>query len=103
VPANEATLLLGAQIEFQAIFNRFAEYSFARARDFDRLVHEGMQQLEQFPRSAPLHIGRYHRLRLEDLPYGLFYAIEGQRIFIHAILDIRQPREAIARRLGVRE
>ena len=101
MPANEAALLLGAQVDFHSIFGRFAESNPVRAEAFDRLVHEGMQQLEQFPHSAPFHIGRYHRLLLGKLPYALFYAVEGRRVFVHAILDIRQPREVIARRLGL--
>ena len=101
MPANEAALLLGAQIEFQSIFARFADSSFARAEAFDQLVHEGLRQIAKFPHSAPRHIGRYHRLLLRKPPYALFYAVEGNRVFVHAILDIRQPREAIARRLGL--
>jgi plasmid stabilization system protein ParE len=101
VPTNEAALLLGAQVEFHSIFARLAESSFARAEAFDRLVHDGLQQLTRFPHSAPQHIGRYHRLLLEKLPYALYYAVEGRRVFVHAILDVRQSREAVARRLGL--
>ena len=101
MPANEAALLLGAQVEFHTLFAKFAASSMARAQDFDRLVQEGMQQLEQFPHSAPLYVERYHRLLLGKFPYALFYAIEGQRVFVHAILDIRQPLNVIVRRLGL--
>lgn len=101
MPADETALLLGARIEFHSIFGRLAEFSEARAEEFDETVHEGMEQLSQFPHSAPLHIGRYRRLVLAGFPYALYYAVDGTRVFVHAILDTRLSRVAIARRLGL--
>ncbi len=32
---------------------------------------------------------------------GIFYSIEGRRVIIHAVLDLRQDERAIVRRLGI--
>ena len=101
MPTNEPVLLLGAEVEFHALFAHLAEQSFARAERFDRLVHQAMLQLAQFPRSAQTHAGRYRRLLIDDFPYALFYAVENERVFVHAILDVRQSPSAIRLRLGL--
>ena len=101
MPEHEASLLAGANVEFFTIFAKLAEINFKTAQLFDDLVHHGLGQIAQFPHSAPLFVDRYRRLRLGRLPFALFYAIDAKRVFVHAILDIRLPRYAILRRLGL--
>lgn len=38
-----------------------------------------------------------------DFNYGVFYSVEGQRVMVHAILDLRQDPVAIRRRLDRRD
>jgi plasmid stabilization system protein ParE len=98
---NEAILLAGAEIEFHSVYAQLAASGFARAERFDHTVQEALRQLAHFPRSAPEHLGRYRRLLLDDFPYALYYAVEGRRVFVHALLDTRQSPEAIRRRIGL--
>jgi plasmid stabilization system protein ParE len=97
---SEVVLLAGAEIHFHEVYAQLAVHGFARAERFDNVVQEAFQQLAAYPRSAPEFIGKYRRLLLGEFPFALYYIIEGERIFIHALLDIRQSPESILRRLG---
>ncbi len=98
---SEAILLAGAEIEFHTAYARLAETSLHRAELFDIAVQKGLQQIGLFPRSAPEHLGRYRRLLLGHFPYALYYAIDGPRICVHALLDPRLPLVTLRRRLGI--
>jgi hypothetical protein len=37
-----------------------------------------------------------------DWHLGIFYTVTGLRVFIHAIVDVRQDPQQITRRLGAR-
>jgi plasmid stabilization system protein ParE len=98
---NEVTVLGGAEIELRECYARLAESDFNRAQHFDRVVERGFVQLGQQPRSGSLHIGQFRRLLLRPYPIALFYTIEGARVFIQAVLDVRQNPALIRRRLGL--
>ena len=98
---NDAVLLAGAEIEFHEAYSRLADSSFARADCFDQMVQEGLRQLAGFPRSGPEYIAPYRRLVLRDFPYARYYALEGRRVLVHALLDVRQNPDSVRRRLGI--
>ena len=98
---SEAVLLAGAGIEFHTAFARYEETNLHRAELFDDAIDKGLRQIGLFPRSAPEYIGRYRRLVLGHFPYALYYAIDGLRVYVHAILDPRTPLATIRRRLGI--
>ena len=98
---SEAVLLIGAEIDFNAIYGRFALTSVGRADAFDHAVNEALDQIGRFPFSAPTHEDCFRRLMLGGYSLALYYVIEGRRVFVHAILDSRQSPEAIRRRLGL--
>ncbi len=56
-------------------------------------------QLRTFPQIAPLFHESYRRLLVHGYPYGIFYSIEGSRIIVAGVMDLRQDPEAIRRRL----
>ncbi len=61
-----------------------------------------LELLKAFPDLGPRVKGTERVRKLLAGPrrrYGLFYVHEGTRIFIHALLDMRQDSELIARRL----
>jgi hypothetical protein len=43
--------------------------------------------------------GKLRRLVLRPFGFGVFYAIEGERLMVGALLDLRQAPDAIERRL----
>jgi plasmid stabilization system protein ParE len=95
---NEIVVLLGAEIDFQALYER--QPTARRAEQLESEVLSAFRKLVQFPRSGSAFEIEYRRFLLKAFPYALFYELEGRRILIHAVLDIRQDPESIRRRLG---
>jgi hypothetical protein len=54
-----------------------------------------------FPHSSGSFEGKFRRYLISGFPYGLFYALENNRVMIHAVLDLRLPRDVIRHRLGL--
>lgn len=79
-------------MEFLEIYSREGE-------DFYERVDDALSRLLQFPESGPIYSIPFRRLLLPKTPYGIFYAIEGHRILIHAILDLRGDPQRVLQRL----
>jgi hypothetical protein len=56
-------------------------------------------RIRQFPLSAPAFHERYRRTLVPGFPYGIFYSVEGRRIIVAGVMDLRQNPETIRRRL----
>ena len=98
---SDAVLLTGAEIQFHELYARFSATSFARANEFDCSITEALQQLGDFPHSAPKFVEPYRRMVLSKFSLALYYVIETRRIFVHAILDARSSPNTIRRHLGI--
>jgi len=85
-------LLLGAQIDFDAHYRRRGD------RFYDE-CDRALDLLVTHPNAGPVYLQPYRRLLLERMPIAIFYAVEGQRIVVHAIMDLRQDPKRIAERL----
>ena len=96
---NEIVILLGAEIDLQALYER--QTSTARAELLETEMLSAFQQLLHFSRSASEFESGYRCVRLRAFPYALFYKVEGRRILLHAVLDTRQDPASIRRRLGI--
>ena len=73
---------------------------YARLGDrFYHQVHESVEQIRWMPESAPVYLGRFRRLVIAQTPFGLFYCVEGSRVMISALLDLRMSPERIRERL----
>ena len=96
---NEIVILLGAQIELQSCFAK--QPTSRQANRFEAEVRAVSRQLERFPYSGRSYEGQFRRCLLRRFRYGLFYTLEGSRVMIHAVLDVRQSPAAIRRRLGL--
>ena len=64
-----------------------------------RHLDVALGRLRTFPELAPPFHEAYRRLLVHGFPYGVFYTIEGRRIIVAAIMDLRQDPEVIRRRL----
>jgi plasmid stabilization system protein ParE len=95
---REIAILLGAEIDLQAAYEKHAESQ--RASTFESQLRSAFRRLAQFPRSCPVYQGKFRRLVFIHFPYALFFTIEGERVVIHACLDTRQDPASIRRRLG---
>ena len=52
-------------------------------------------QLRAFPAIAPVCHEPYRRLLVHGFPFGIFYTVEGRRIIVSAVMDLRQDPEVI--------
>lgn len=98
----EVVFLLSAEIDVQVAYEWFDEQREGRGDQF--LIH--LRQIEVLLTSNP-HLGvrvvdsTIRKLLIPKFDYGIFYTIEGQRIMIAAVLDLRRDPEFIRSRLGL--
>ena len=92
-------LLLQADLDIQAAFERYEEYQQGRGEVFLRHLDAAFTLLRQHPQIAPAFAGSYRRMLLREFPYGVFYEAQPARIIVAAIMDLRQDPQAIRRKL----
>lgn len=90
----DSEFTLSAEADFDSIY---AE----KGDRFYFLVDRAISQLRSHPFSAPHYSGPFRRLILRGTNYGLFYAIEGRRIIIAALIDLRSDEKQIHRKLDL--
>lgn len=91
----DVEFLLGAEIEFLDLYSR-------RGDAFYFVFDNCLEQIRHFPNSAPIYSHPFHSLLIPKTPFGIFHAIEGKRVFVHAVLDLRMSPERIAESLKSR-
>ena len=69
---------------------------------FNENAEHALDQIAAFPECGPVAIAPFRRLLVRDFPVGIFYTVDGRRAVVHAVLDLRQEPDAIARRLARR-
>ena len=96
---TDLILLLQADHDIQAAFNRYEEFQAGRGEVFMRCLDAALTLLRQHPEIAPAYRGRFRRMLIRDFPYGIFYEVQPKRIIVGAIMDLRQDPETIRRKL----
>jgi hypothetical protein len=95
----ELVLLARAEAEVLTMQARMEETLEGLGDRFNQRVEETLDQLLDFPQSGPVFVGSFRRILVRDFPVGIFYSIEGRRLIVQAVLDLRQNRESIERKL----
>ena len=95
----ELIVLLAAESDIQTAYNRFEYLKEGFGLKFIQDLELEYEYLSNHPRIGRLYKSNRRRFLLSRYPYGIFYAVEGSRIVISAILDLRQDPEAIRKRL----
>jgi plasmid stabilization system protein ParE len=85
-----------AESDLQALYQNLEEHAFGD--DFLSLIDASLHLLLQFPEMAPIFDVPLRRLVLNNRRYGLFYCIEGRRIILHAVADLRRDPEELRER-----
>jgi hypothetical protein len=93
-------LLRGAEADLLESYVRFEDTSSGLGDRFYQTLDLALERMRKHPESAPIYRGAYRRLVLRPFGFGVFYTIEGERLMVGAILDLRQNPEAIGRRLS---
>lgn len=84
----EIVILQGAQSDLLEAYARLGDR-------FYESTDAALEQIRTHPESAPLYRDPFRRKLILKSAYGLFYAISGERIMVHAILDLRQAPDKI--------
>ena len=92
-------LLLQADLDIQAAFERYEEFQAGRGEVLMRQLDAALTLLRKHPEIAPVYAGSYRRMLVRDFPYGIFYVAQPTRIIVTAIMDLRQDPQAIRRKL----
>ena len=95
----ELIVLLGAESDIQVAFNRFEEYREGVGLKFLQELELAYEYLRRHPRIGRLYANNRRRLLVPNFPFGIFYAVEGDRIVVSAVLDLRQDPDRIRERL----
>lgn len=95
----ELVLLLQAELDIQAAFNRYEGFQPGRGEVFMRHLDAVLTHIRQHPELAPVYGEVYRRRLIRDFPYGVFYQVQPKRVIVAAIIDLRQDPQAIRRRL----
>ena len=97
----EVVLLAGAEADSLDIFMRLESRNPDAADGFLRRLDDCLSRISLHPESAPTFVGKCRRLVMRGFPFGIFIVEESARVFVQAILDLRQSPENIRRRLGL--
>jgi toxin ParE1/3/4 len=96
---TEIVFLYSAEADIQAGFEACEQHQEGRGEIFLRHLDVVFTRLRAFPSSGPFFHERYRRALVPGFPYGIFYSIEGTRLIVLGVLDLRQNPETIRRRL----
>ena len=96
---SELVFLLSADADIQTAYEFYEAFQEGRGEVFMRYLDVALGRLRTFPEIAPPIHEAHRRLLVHGFPYGVFYTIEGRRIIVAAIMDLRQDPEIIRQRL----
>src|SRR5688572_16004351 len=95
---REVVWTRGAEADLQATFQELEDLQAGHGVNLILVVDAQISLVQQFPEMAPILEGPIRRLVLKDRQHGLFYAIEGRRIVLHAFSDLRRDQELLRSR-----
>jgi len=96
---SDLIFLFSADADIQSAYEFYEAVQPGRGEVFMRHLDVAFGQLRTFPENAPLFHESYRRLLVHGFPYGIFYSLEGGRIIVSGVMDLRQDPHAILRRL----
>ena len=96
---TDLILLLQADHDIQAAFERYEDYQEGRGEVFMRQLDAVLTMLRQHPELAPVYAGPYRRMLIRDFPYGVFYQAQPAHVVVAAIMDLRQDPQSIRGKL----
>ncbi len=96
---HEVIFTLGAQIDLQELYMNFEDRASGRGDLFLAAVNRSISLLNRFPKLGPRHFRTARRLVFFRGNFGIFYVIEGKRILVHIVADLRGSPSVLAFRL----
>ncbi len=96
---KELVVLSRAEGEIFEAYARLEDAKPGLGERFSENVERCLNRLASFPELGSMYRMPYRRILVPDSPFAVFYSLEGRRIIIQAMLDLRQDPESIRRRL----
>ncbi|MGF1656950.1 MAG: hypothetical protein ACFCU3_08240 [Verrucomicrobiales bacterium] len=100
---SELVILFSADTDIQTAFEFYEAFQSGRGEVFMLHLDMAFGQLRAFPDAAPIFYEPYRRLLVKGFPYGIFYTLEGRRIIVCGVMDLRQDPEVLRRRFRSQE
>jgi hypothetical protein len=99
----KVVFLLGAEVDVQSAYERFEALREGRGDQFLRYLR-GLEILLARNPEMGVKVGRgIRKLLMPRFDHGIFYSVEGDRIMVAAVLDMRRDPAFIRSRLGLPE
>ncbi len=95
-------LLLSADLDIQAAFNRYENYQPGRGEVFLGKLNDAFGVLKRHPQMGSPYAAKHRRMLMRDFPYGIFYMVTPTRLVVVAVLDLRQNPRSITKRISGR-
>ena len=96
----EIIWLLKTEVSFQEIYNWICTYSEVRAKKFFHSTNDTLDQAAIFPELGHSYGKKIRRILALNGRYGIFYRVEGQRLVVLGIEDLRQEPERLLKNLS---
>lgn len=97
--SQELVLLASADADIQTAYEYYEHSQPGRGDVFLSCLDAALGRLRIFPEIAPVIHGSYRRLLVANFPYGIFYSLEGGRLIVIAVMDLRRDPQSVLRRL----
>ena len=62
-------------------------------------LYSDIDSLQLYAGVHPVHFGKYHRLLSKRFPFGIYYQVKSDAVFVRAVLDLGRHPEWIKWRL----
>ena len=79
-----------AKSQTRKIFLYYNQIDFKISLDFQNCLNSSVRQITQTPQAFPVYFDNNRKKLMDKFPYGIFYKIEGNVIFITAVLHMAQ-------------
>ena len=101
MPVDAIEWLASGERDLDTLFATRFSTSEGAALAFLETVERALGLLQSFPELGPVYQHPFRRFLLRDQRTGLFYTVESRRLFVHALIDLRQDPATLRRRLGL--
>ena len=89
-----------AELDLQAAFNWYEKNSRGLGSEFIRVVDASLSAIQRNPFAYPIVYREIRRKLIRRFPYGIFYLIESETIYIIACLHVKRDPHQWQRRLN---
>jgi len=96
---SELVFLFSADADIQSAYEFYEACQPGRGGVFMRHLDATLGRIRSFAEIAPPFHEAYRRMLVHGFPYGVFYVVEGRRIIVAGVMDLRQDPKTIRRRL----